>query len=111
MTDFNFEKPDNRIFPRVDGIFFSDKNAHISVKTMDFLNKSEKEEWHRMDTFFDFKKQALALRKDNKDGRIVISQKRRSFASGGFSAKAKRGRYLFLKKQGDMYIFTYSSER
>lgn len=109
--EFNFENPDKRFFAHSDGIFFSKANATISSKTMQFLAKGEKEEWYRMDVFFDFKNQALAIKMNNETGRLRLNQSRRAFATGGFSSKAKRGRYKFLKKQDDMYIFVYSSER
>ncbi len=95
-----------------DGILFGKKRGGISTKVMNDLDSWN---WKRIDVFYDFKKYTLAIR-NNDEGMLKIQGHRKDshgycFSAGGFSNKAKRGRYMFLKKQGDMYVFTYKSKK
>ena len=113
-SEFNF-KPKDKIIYFSDGIMFGKSRGAISNKVMDEFNFWE---WRRMDVFYDFNKFALAIRRNDEEGMLALqvkggkrSRKGNAFSTLGFSEKAKRGRYQFLKQEGDMYIFTYSSEK
>ena len=106
MTEFHFEKIKKQNFIK-DGILFGKTRATVSKRTAVTLGFDN---WKRLDVYFDFKHNALGLKRNDEDGILAFQQSNRAFSTNGFSEKAKRGRYLFYQQEGDFFIFKFHRE-
>lgn len=105
--DFKFQKLTAKPRWIKDGITFGKDHAFVSRKIRDLIKMDD---WQRIDVLIDFKKNAMAINRNDAEGMLSFKSKRGVFAVGGFSEKVKRGHYRFLKQDGDLYIFLYDKK-